>query len=188
LSELKIFEHPKFGKIRTIVEDGKTLFCGKDAAEALQYKDTVNALKLHCRWVVKRRVPHPQNPEKDIEMNFITEGDLCRLAAKSELPGANEFERWIFDEVVPTILRTGTYSAPVVKHSVAPLQPGSAGGVAQLLKVLRAAMKDNNQPPEVISQTLKELCEQFGVFLPDNFVKIDPFRQENFFGVYLPGQ
>ena len=28
MNELKIFEHPKFGKIRTIVEDGKTLFCG----------------------------------------------------------------------------------------------------------------------------------------------------------------
>ncbi len=35
MNDLKIFEHPKFGKIRTIVEDGKTLFCGLDAAKAL---------------------------------------------------------------------------------------------------------------------------------------------------------
>ncbi len=89
MNDLKIFEHPKFGKIRTIVEDGKTLFCGLDAAKALGYKDTTNAIKQHCRWVVKRHLPHPQNPSKTIEMNFIPEGDLCRLAAKSELPGAN---------------------------------------------------------------------------------------------------
>ena len=53
-------------------------------------------------------------------MNFITEGDLCRLAAKSELPGANEFESWIFDEVIPAILRTGTYSIAPVKTTRPP--------------------------------------------------------------------
>lgn len=109
MNELKIFEHPKFGKIRTIVEDGKTLFCGLDAANALEYKNQSDAISRHCRWVVKREVPHPQNPDKTIEMTFITDGDLCRLAAKSEMPGADEFESWIFDEVVPAVLRNGGY-------------------------------------------------------------------------------
>lgn len=109
MNALKIFEHPKFGRIRTIVEDGKTLFCGLDAANALKYKNQSDALIRHCRWVVKREVPHPQNPDKAIEMTFITEGDLCRLAAKSERPGADEFESWIFDEVVPSVLKTGGY-------------------------------------------------------------------------------
>lgn len=111
MNELRIFEHPKFGKIRTIVENGKTLFCGLDAANALEYKNQSDAISRHCRWVVKREVPHPQNPDKTIEMTFITEGDLCRLAAKSEMPGADEFESWIFDEVVPAVLRNGGYIA-----------------------------------------------------------------------------
>lgn len=42
-------------------------------------------------------------------MSFIPEGDIYRLAAKSELPGADEFERWIFDEVIPSIRKTGGY-------------------------------------------------------------------------------
>ena len=66
----------------------------------------------------------------------------------------------------------------------APIQPESAGGVAQLLKVLRATMKDNNQPPEIISQTIKELCEQFGIHLPDNFVRRNPFEQLALVGVF----
>lgn len=109
MNALKIFEHPRFGKIRTIVEDGKTLFCGKDAALALSYKDTDDAIRRHCRYPAKHRVPHPQNPDKTIVMTFITDGDLCRLAAKSETPGADEFESWIFDEVVPSVLRNGGY-------------------------------------------------------------------------------
>lgn len=43
--------------------------------------------------------------------HFITEGDIYRLAAKSELPGADEFESWIFDEVLPSIRKSGGYIA-----------------------------------------------------------------------------
>ncbi|MCI8479119.1 MAG: hypothetical protein HFE97_12435 [Oscillospiraceae bacterium] len=72
----------------------------------------------------------------------------------------------------------------VSTNNVPPLQPESAGGVAQLLKVLRATMKDNNQPPEIISQTIKELCEQFGLQLPANFVRRNPFEQLALVGVF----
>ena len=43
------------------------------------------------------------------QMLFIPEGDIYRLAAKSELPEADEFERWIFDEVLPSIRKHGAY-------------------------------------------------------------------------------
>lgn len=112
MNELQIFENPKFGEIRTITEDGKTLFCAKDVAVALGYKDTTNAIKQHCKGVVKRHLPHPQAPGKTIEMNFIPEGDIYRLAAKSELPGAEEFEIWIFDDVLPSIQKHGAYMTP----------------------------------------------------------------------------
>lgn len=111
MNELQIFNHPKFGNVRTITEDGKTLFCGKDVAEALGYDQPHKAIDRHCRYGTKRTVPHPQSSEKTIEMLFIPEGDIYRLAAKSELPGADEFESWIFDEVLPSIRRTGGYIA-----------------------------------------------------------------------------
>lgn len=53
MNELKIFEHPQFGKIRTIVENGKTLFCGADAAKALEYAKPQDAINRHCRYPVK---------------------------------------------------------------------------------------------------------------------------------------
>lgn len=111
MNELMIFNNPEFGEIRTIEEDGKVLFCGSDVAKALGYAKPQNAIDRHCKGALKRGIPHPQSPDKTIEMNFIPEGDIYRLAAKSELPGAERFESWIFDEVLPSIRRNGGYIA-----------------------------------------------------------------------------
>lgn len=111
MNELMIFNNPKFGNIRTITEDGRTLFCGSDVAKALGYKNPSKALSDHCKGVTKRYTPTKSGEQ---EMNFIPEGDIYRLAAKSELPGADDFERWIFDEVLPSIRKTGAYSTNVL--------------------------------------------------------------------------
>lgn len=103
---LKILEHEDFGNVRVIYEDGKYLFCAKDIANALGYKDTTNAIKQHCRWVVKRHLPHPQSPGKTIEMVFIPEGDVYRLITHSALPSAERFEKWLFDEVLPSLRKS----------------------------------------------------------------------------------
>lgn len=110
MNELQTFNSPEFGNVRTIIEGDVILFCAKDVAIALGYKDVINAIKLHCRWVVKRHLPHPQSQNKTIEMTFIPEGDLYRLVANSKLPSAVRFQSWVFDEVLPTIRKTGTYS------------------------------------------------------------------------------
>lgn len=112
MNELMIFNNPEFGEIRTIEENGKVLFCGSDVAKALGYVKPQNAIDRHCKGALKRGIPHPQSPGKTIEMLFIPEGDIYRLAAKSELPGAERFESWIFDEVLPSIRRHGAYLTP----------------------------------------------------------------------------
>lgn len=107
-NSLRVFKSEKFGTIRTITENGKTLFCAKDIATALGYKDATNAIKQHCKGVVKRHLLSDGGMQT---ANFIPEGDVYRLAAKSQLPGADEFESWIFDEVLVTINHTGGFVA-----------------------------------------------------------------------------
>ena len=109
MTELQIFENPAFGEVRTIEEDGKVLFCGKDIAAALGYSNTRDALSRHCKGVVKRDTLTPGGMQA---VAFIPEGDIYRLAAKSELPGADKFESWIFDEVLPAIRKHGEYKHP----------------------------------------------------------------------------
>ena len=106
MNELMIFNNPEFGEIRTIEEEGKVLFCGSDVAKALGYSNAPDALKRHCKGIVKRDTPTKSGIQ---QMLFIPEGDIYRLAAKSELPGAERFESWIFDEVLPSIRKNGGY-------------------------------------------------------------------------------
>lgn len=109
MMKMEIFNHQEFGSIRVLNENGTLLFCGADIASALGYANTSKALNDHCRYVTKRYTPHPQSPNKQIVMTFIPESDIYRLIAHSKLPAAERFEKWVFDEVLPTIRKTGGY-------------------------------------------------------------------------------
>lgn len=106
MNELMIFNNPEFGSIRTIEENGGVLFCGSDIARALGYKRPNDAIAAHCKGAVKRRTLTDGGKQ---EMVFVREGDIYRLAARSKLPGAEKFESWIFDEVIPSIRKHGGY-------------------------------------------------------------------------------
>ena len=106
MSQMEIFKNPEFGSIRVIEENGKYLFCGTDVAKALGYIRTNDAISRHCRATVKRSSPISGKMQ---EINFIPEGDVYRLIVHSKLPTAERFERWVFDEVLPTIRKHGAY-------------------------------------------------------------------------------
>ena len=94
---LRVFENEEFGKVRTIEENGKILFCGSDVARALGYINSRKALSDHCKGVTKRDTPTNGGMQ---EMSFIFEGDVYRLIAHSKLPSAEKFESWVFDDVL----------------------------------------------------------------------------------------
>ena len=111
MNEIQLFNNPEFGEIRTLeTETGRILFCGKDVATALGYAKPQNAILTHCRYALKQGVPHPQSPDKTIEIAFIPESDVYRLAFSSKLPNAERFTEWVTEKVLPSIMRTGTYS------------------------------------------------------------------------------
>ena len=107
--DLQIFKNEDCGEIRIVEENGKVWFCGSDVAKALGYTNPNKAINDHCRCITKRYIPHPQSPDKTIEMSFIPEGDVYRLITHSKLPSAQKFESWVFDEVIPSIHKHGAY-------------------------------------------------------------------------------
>lgn len=118
MNDLTIFQSEQFGTVRTLDEEGKILFCGTDVAKALGYANSRDALRRHCKGVVKHDIGVQTGTKTDgtpatqkMEMLFITEGDLYRLITHSRLPAAEAFEKWVFDEVLPTIRKTGQYKA-----------------------------------------------------------------------------
>ena len=101
---MEIFRNSEFGSIRVIEEDGKYLFCGSDVAKALGYSNPRKAVRDHARGGTKRSIPTASG---DQTMTFLPEGDVYRLIVHSRLPGAERFEKWVFDEVLPTIRMPG---------------------------------------------------------------------------------
>lgn len=108
MTDLQTFTSAAFGKVRILYEDGKPLFCGADACKALGYKNQSKALNDHCKGVTKRYIPTGGGKQ---QTNFLPEGDLYRLITHSKLPSAEKFERWVFDEVLPAIRKSGMYGA-----------------------------------------------------------------------------
>lgn len=117
-NKFEIFSSAEFGSVRTLeTTDGKVLFCGADVAKALGYVRPNDAISAHCKCTVKCSIPHPQSPNKEIEMTFITEGDMYRLITHSKRPDAERFESWVFDEVLPSIRKKGSYTVPQMSQT-----------------------------------------------------------------------
>ena len=108
-NKIQIFNNEEFGEVRTLNEDGKIYFVASDIAKRLGYMKPANAISAHCRYTLKRSIPHPQG-KGTLDVNVIPEGDVYRLITHSKLPTAERFEKWVFDEVLPSIRKTGGYS------------------------------------------------------------------------------
>nr|DAS76305.1 MAG TPA: repressor domain protein [Caudoviricetes sp.] len=110
--KLQIFENPDFGQVRVLIdEDNNPLFAGVDVARVLGYKRAGEAVATHCKssGTVKHRIPNSGNLGSN-EITFIDEANLYRLIMKSQLESVERFQDWVFEEVLPSIRKTGQYS------------------------------------------------------------------------------
>ena len=107
MNEVKIFENPEFGQVRTVDFNGKTYFVANDVAKALGYVETAKAVRTHCKGVSEMDIPTNGGIQK---AKIIPEGDVYRLIVHSKLPSAQKFECWVFDEVLPSIHKHGLYA------------------------------------------------------------------------------
>jgi len=117
-NQLQIFSDTEFGELGVLMVDGKPYFPASTCAKALGYASPRDAIIKHCRYVAKRDVPHPQNPERMLKVNFIPEGDLYRLIVHSRLPSAQRFESFVFDRILPSVRQYGAYLTDEAIHNL----------------------------------------------------------------------
>lgn len=115
MSQLQKFSHNMFGNLDVLIKDGKEYFPATDVAKALGYVNPHDAVKKHCKQdgVAFCEVVI-QEKNQTVEKKFINEPNLYRLIVKSKLPQAEQFEKWVFEEVLPTIRKHGAYMADQV--------------------------------------------------------------------------
>lgn len=158
MNELQIFENKEFGQVRMVEIDGKPYFMGSDIAKALGYARPNDAIKQHCRATVKHSI-HISG--KMQEVNFIGEGDMYRLITHSKLESAERFESWVFDEVLPTLRKTGSYE--MTKSKAHNERLASVNNAVKILTPMLQAAGCNSQ---IQLLTAKTLYEKAGVELP----------------------
>ena len=149
MNDIKIFENPEFGSVRTADVDGKPYFAGNDIATALGYKQPADAIRNHCKGVYELSTPTNSGVQM---MKYISEGDVYRLITHSRLPEAEKFEHWVFDEVLPSIRKHGAYMTDEALHR-AITEPDF---LIQLATELKEEQEKFNEEVEIFLKTLKE--------------------------------
>lgn len=160
--DILTFNNSEFGGIRTIQEDDKVLFCGSDIAKALGYARPADAISAHCKGVCVLPTPSAGGVQNT---KFITEGDVYRLIAHSKLPSAERFERWVFEEVLPSIRKNGAYmTEDVLEKALA--SPDFLIELATRLK----AEKAKNAQLTVSNQIMQPKAEYFDMLVDRNLL------------------
>lgn len=110
MEQLKIFQNPEFGTIRTIRDDkGEPLFCGKDVCDALGYKKARNAIAQHVDEGDALKQGLIDSLGREQFTTFINESGLYALILSSKLESARRFKHWVTAEVLPAIRKQGGY-------------------------------------------------------------------------------
>ena len=110
MNELKVFNSPEFGQVRTFDKGGEPWFVGKDVATILGYERTADAIRAHVDEDDKG-VGEIQTPGGKQKIVIINESGLYSLVLSSKLPTAKKFKHWVTAEILPSIRRTGGYIA-----------------------------------------------------------------------------
>ena len=145
--------------VRTIIlPNGEPGFVGKDVCDRLGYVNHNDAIQKHCKGVAVR---YPLPTAGGVQQTrILTEPDVLRLIVSSTLPEAEAFERWVFEEVLPSIRRTGQYTA----------RP--AGGPSnleqlQMAEVLASALRlDGSSRLKLMADATKLLAPALAPLLP----------------------
>ena len=154
-----------FGKVRMVFNGEDVLFCGSDVAKALGYTRPNDAIHDHCRadGTSKRRIMDRMGRPQDAV--FITEGNVYRLIAHSKLPSADEFERWGFDEVLPTLRKTGGYISNADKMADTYLN-GYDDETKAALSVLLRSLKQSQDANIKLQREVDVLTKQTRTYEP----------------------
>lgn len=154
MNELKIFNSPEFGQVRTLTIDGEPWFVGKDVAVALGYTNPQKAIRDHVDAEdMTVNESFTVNGTKGI---LINESGLYSLVMGSKLPTAKKFKHWVTSEVLPAIRKHGGYLTPE-KVEEALLNPDTIIKLATELKAEREARKNAELEAASAKQLIGEL-------------------------------
>lgn len=167
---IAVFENPVFGQVRWLMRDGEPWFIAKDICEGLGYANSRDATSKHCKHAELFKGSDSLRLDSPYGANIIPESDLYRLIMKSNMPGAEAFQDWIAEEVLPAIRKTGKYALsgqPEGSYSFEKIQP-----LAMLEAIFSYVGLENRNRAEILDKIWKG---NFGysALSPENYPEKD---------------
>lgn len=158
-NEIQLFTNEVFGSVRATVINGDVWMVGKDVATALGYSNSKQAIIDHCREdgvVISDLIDSLGRTQ---QAKYINERNVIRLIMRSHLPQAEEFQDWVEDEIIPSVLKNGSYSIKQDSYLIEdPIERAKAWIQEQEEK--RALELVNKEQQEVIEKQEHKINEQ----------------------------
>lgn len=159
MNELTVFNYGDF-PVRTIQRDSEVWWVLADICRVLEIKNTT---------VVAQRLDEDEVTKFDLgglsgESNIINEPGLYSVILRSDKPEAKAFKRWVTHEVLPAIRATGCYSN---QKQLPNIKQVRVGEVVQLCNLTKSLMEQQCCSAYEIAGAIKEICEQFGIIIPE---------------------
>lgn len=182
MSDLQTFKYEDT-TVRTVEENGETWWVLKDICEVLDLGSPHKiADRLDDDEKGRTLIPTLGGLQ---ELTVVNESGLYHVILRSNKPKAKPFRKWVTNDVLPAIRKTGKYavkpevseeSKPVSKEPAPRYYPEKAtsiGEIVNLIKILRDIMKAQNSSSMDIARVTEKLCDQFGIRLHYRFVNIN---------------
>lgn len=96
-------------EVRVVTREGEPWFVAKDVAEILGYGST-EAMTRRLKHNEKRVLRNVGTSGGAQEMSTLNEPGLYRAIFGSRLEAAEVFKDWVFEDVLPSIRKTGAYA------------------------------------------------------------------------------
>lgn len=163
MNDLQIFNNEEFGEIRTVTIDNEPWFVGKDVAEALGYLKARNAISAHVSDEDKKDAPIQGAQGGTQNMTIINESGLYALIFGSKLESAKRFKRWVTNEVLPSIRKTGSYQRLMSPEEMMRVQLGMIDNIGDRVSKLENTMNiDYGQQRVLEREVAKVVIDALG--------------------------
>lgn len=152
MNEIQIFEHEQFGEIRICQIENKVWFCLSDVCKALtlanpaRVKERLDEGGIHT---VNTPVTNQYGDHYVQPMTYINEPNLYRCIFQSRKAEAEQFQSWVFDEVLPQIRRTGGF-IPVSDDETAEQT------AQRVIEILKRTLAERDQRLAELNETVHE--------------------------------
>lgn len=174
MEEIKIFNSPQFGEIRTTGTSENPLFCLADLCSVLELRP--NDVRQRLDDGVVSTHPITDNLGRNQQANFVNEDGLYDVILDSRKPQAKAFRKWVTSEVLPSIRKTGSYSLKQLSQAEMFLQ------LAQMNVENERKMKELEAKTEELQSELTEIKQRtttdlkqstIVAFITRNNIKLD---------------